>query len=351
MIGIIGFANLRIMQYLKKYTDLLDVNNIEYEVVYWNREGTEKKDFKGNVVPFEYPINTYQPFYKKIGGFLKYSHFMYKTIKQRKYDKLVILTTQTAVPLFKLLLGIYKNKYILDYRDVTKEKILPYKALVKKLIRNSYCTAISSMGFKEIIGESDKYVMSHNCSNLKFEETEKRNSNKINIAFWGIVRHIDLNKRICDVFGNDERFNLYYHGDGFYKELKEYCNEKKYNNIYITGRYNRDEIKGFADNTDIINCVYDNDIVTKPTMPVKLYDAVRYKKPILVQKDSYVETYLKNYEIGFSFDIDNDVKEEIYNWFYSDKNKEITQNYQELLKDIINDDLVFEEKLLEFANE
>lgn len=350
MIGIIGFANLRIMQYLKKYTDILDAQNIEYEVVYWNRDGEKEAiEFNGKTVPYEYNMNTYQPFYKKIGGFIKYTRFMYKTIKQRKYDKLIILTTQTAVPLFKLLLGTYKNKYILDYRDVTKEKISPYKTLVQKLIKNSYCTAISSMGFKEIIGESDKYVMSHNCSNLRFEETERRKDDKINIAFWGLVRQIELNKKICDTFGNDERFNLYYHGDGFYKELKEYCNNKKYNNVYITGRYNRDEIKGFADNTDIIHCVYDNDIEMKPAMQVKLYDAVRYKKPILVHKGSYVEKYLKNYEIGFSFDIEKDVKGEIYDWFKSGKAEKLVGNYQTLLETILKDDEIFETKLLAFV--
>ena len=69
MIGIIGFANLRIMQYLKKYTDILDAENIEYEVVYWNRDGEkETVDFKGTIVPFEYVMNTHQPFCKKIGG-------------------------------------------------------------------------------------------------------------------------------------------------------------------------------------------------------------------------------------------------------------------------------------------
>ena len=352
MIGIIGFANLRIMQYLKKYTDILDTENIEYEVVYWNRDGEkEKVDFKGAIVPFEYVINTHQSFHKKIGGFLKYTHFMYKMIKQRKYEKLIILTSQTAVPLFKILLGKYKNKYIFDYRDITKEKIAPYKKLVQKLIKNSYFTAISSMGFKKVIGESDKYVMSHNCSNLQFEETKERKDDKINISFWGLVRHIELNKNICDVFGNDERFNLYYHGEGFYKELKEYCDEKKYNNVYITGRYNRDEIKGFADNADIIHCVYDNNYITAPTLAVKLYDAVRYKKPILVQKGSYVEEFLKKYEIGFSFDINNDVKEKIYDWFKSKNAEKVIANYDKLLQDIVSDDINFEKRLMEFVNE
>ena len=49
--------HLYIMQYLKKYTDILDANNVEYEVVYWNRENSvEKKDFDGNTVVFEYSM-------------------------------------------------------------------------------------------------------------------------------------------------------------------------------------------------------------------------------------------------------------------------------------------------------
>ena len=37
MIGIFGFNDLHLMQYLYKYTNIFDENGIEYDVVFWNR--------------------------------------------------------------------------------------------------------------------------------------------------------------------------------------------------------------------------------------------------------------------------------------------------------------------------
>ena len=64
--GIVGFCNLNIMQYLYKYTNILDEENVEYDVIYWNRLGIEEEvNFKGNLIRYDVQMNTYQPFYKK----------------------------------------------------------------------------------------------------------------------------------------------------------------------------------------------------------------------------------------------------------------------------------------------
>ena len=63
MIGIIGFESLRIMQYLKRYTQILDAEKIDYEVVYWNRNGVPNTDLR--YIPYNVTMNTYVPFKKK----------------------------------------------------------------------------------------------------------------------------------------------------------------------------------------------------------------------------------------------------------------------------------------------
>ena len=350
MIGIVGFANLRIMQYLNKYTDILDKNNIEYEVIYWNRDGgTEEKTFKGRTICYEYNMNSYQAFQKKIAGFVKYTKFMLKTIKERKYDKLIVLTSQTAIPLYRLLLKKYNGRYIFDYRDITKEHLGFYKKMVKNLVENSYITPLSSFGFQKIIGESDKHIVSHNCSNLKIQEIAHKTGEKINISFWGLIRHAELNKKICDAFGKDQRFNLFYHGDGFYHELKKYCEEKSYDNVVFTGRYNRDEILGFAENANIVHCVYSNNWITKNTLAVKLYDAIRYEKPIMVMKNSYLSEYLDGYDFKFDFQYSDNIAEEVYNWYMTLDRDKYGEQYKIICEKVNQDDKLFEEKVLKFT--
>lgn len=351
MIGIIGFANLDIMPYLRKYTDVLDENNINYDIVYWNRDGIlEKKDFNGNAICYSYEMKTHQPFYKKIGGFVRYTNFIRKTIKKRKYDKLILLTSQTAVPISDILLcKKYSGKYVYDYRDITKEKNKLYKRLVQKLICNSYFTGISSFGFKRVIGESDKFVKSHNCRKLAVLGSKSSKEEPINISFWGLVRSVSSNKRICDIFGNDSRFSLYYHGNGFYKEIQEYCKEKNYNNIHFSGRYSPDDVQKFADNANIIHSIYDNGTVMRNAMPNKVYDAVRYAKPIMVAKNSYMAEFLDNYSFKFDFDIENTTSDDVYEWYNQLDCKTCSKEYMKLYECIKKDDDTFTKALMSFV--
>jgi len=70
MVGIIGFANFRYMQYLDKYVSVLDSNKIEYEVINWNRESNEEKGaYNCNIISFDYEMETMQPFYNKLSDF------------------------------------------------------------------------------------------------------------------------------------------------------------------------------------------------------------------------------------------------------------------------------------------
>ena len=171
MIAVIGFSDLHVMQFLEKYTNVFDKYDIDYKVIYWNRSLVENNiKNKEKYISFDYKINTYQPFYKKILGFLKYARFVRKLINKNKYEKLVILTTQTAIPLYDILIKKYKDKYIYDYRDITKEfKLSFYKKMVIKMIKNSKYTMFSSKGFIKALNleNSNKILIANNSRDFK----------------------------------------------------------------------------------------------------------------------------------------------------------------------------------------
>lgn len=357
MIGIVGFNDISIMQYLKKYTNLLSASGIDYEIVYWNRSGaTEDAEYNGKTVAYERQINTYQPFYKKIVGFLRYTAFMYKTVKTKRYDKLIILTTQTAIPLYPLLTGKYRGKYVYDYRDITKEKKLGlYCKMVKKLIENSAFTAFSSKGFWRELGidENEKTLVSHNtqksCEKSEYK-ARKTEQTPIKLVYWGMVRQVKFNKYVCDCFGNDDRFDVVYHGEGYYKELSEYCDQKKYKNISFTGRYEFSQISDFVESTDILNCLYENDETQKPAMPVKLYDAVHYRLPVIVTADSYLQEFSKDAKGCFAFGGEGKISDAVFDWYKNLSTQDIEEGYGALEKQIYCDDINFGKELLHFAN-
>ena len=357
MIAIIGFCDLCYMQYLYKYTTILDAHEIKYEVIYWNRDSAVSNiSFRGTPVPFYYGIDTYQSFGKKIVSFFRYARYIRNIVKKRKYKKLIILTTQTAIVMWDILLFRYNGKYIYDYRDITKEKKSRlFSKMVQLLLKQSCYSMVSSMGFlTELnITERKNIVMSHNrqfaCCHSGYK-TNIHQKEPIQIVYWGIVRQVEHNKKLCDLFGNDPRFVVWYHGNGFYKELMAYCDEKGYKNIKFTGKYSPDKIESFVKNTDIIHGIYENDTEQKPALPVKLYDAVYYRIPMLVNAGSYLAQYTKSLSGVLSVDMEskNDITECIYLWYKALSNQKVENDYEKLERDIYHDDINFEKKLLTF---
>ena len=351
-LALIGLHNLHLMQFLYKYTDVLDAQGISYDVLYWDRDMDDTikvKPFKGRKIAYRYKMSNYQPKYKKIGRFLGCIAYMTKIIRENKYDHIILLTTQTALPLYVLSRTVRKAKYIYDYRDLTFEKIGLCKAYIQKMISQSYFTAISSLGFKEAIANSPKLLLSHNVSQLKYEPIEKTPSDDLRLVFWGMIRQLEWNKKICDAFGNVPGIKLTYHGEGDYKELNTYCQEKAYKNIQFTGRYTTDQIPMFVQNTDILLNLYENDGKQKLATTVKLYDGIRYGLPMLITRDSHMAELMKDNPAVFAMDVNAFDLKSLKEWYQGlDGN---TYYYQKELQRIQQDDEVFAKKLMAFVEE
>ncbi len=349
-IAIIGFHNLHLMQFLYKYTQILDENNIRYDVLYWNRDNVSyPHKFKGDAICFEYPTSNYISKWAKLEGYLKCRSFFAKIIKQNHYDRIILLTTQTAVTLSSIALREYKGRYIFDFRDLTKERIPPYRKLVRTLIECSAFTAISSKGFIPFLGESDQFVMAHNCRKIHCIPCKGSQNLPLRIVFWGIVRQVDFQKRVCDFFGNDNRFMLFYHGEGATEELRKYCKEKTYQNISFTGRYLPDEIVEFAGHTDILMNLYENDEQMAYALTVKLYDALTYGLPMLVTKDSYMHQYIADRHFAYAFAFAESDKEQIIRWYTN--RSDFAGEYEQFAAEINRDDENFVKRLLAFCTQ
>lgn len=347
-LALIGLHNLHLMQFLYKYTDILDAHDIDYDVLYWDRDKDDSikvKPFNGRKFAYRYRMSNYQPQYTKIRGFLGCVHYLGRIVRENRYDHIVLLTTQTALPLYVFSRTVRKSKFIYDYRDLTFENNSICKAIIKKMVSRSKFTAISSLGFKEVLGESSKYLMSHNVSKLTHENIAKTFSENLRLVFWGIIRQIEWNKKICDILGNVSGVTLTYHGEGEYQEMKQYCSEKGYDNIQFTGRYTIDQIPSFVRNADVLLNLYENDYKTRLTTAVKLYDGFRYSLPMLVSKGSYMEELMKDNQAVMSTDLETLNLNDIKKWYL--KLDKSTYYYKEL-QQIQADDRLFTEKVMAF---
>ena len=172
MVGIVFLLDIEYAPYIDKYIDILNEEKKEFEVIYWNR--SNKKDneccFKAHIYNKKSNLNKSK--FSKIGDFLGYRKFVVKTINERKYDKLIILTTLTGILLSDILIKNYQGKYIFDIRDYSFEKNKIFYLLEKKIISQSFITTISSNGFKEFLPKTFNYVISHNIIRREIEEAK-----------------------------------------------------------------------------------------------------------------------------------------------------------------------------------
>ncbi len=145
-------------------------------------------------------------------------------------------------------------------------------------------------------------------------------SDKLRISYIGTVRQFNELKKLMDACCNIEGVEVSIHGLGNeYQRLKEI--ENNYNNVNITGLYHYNQSVELYNNTDILYAIYDMNIKNwEHAYPVKFYEAIITKTPIIVSRGSMLEESLKGNDIGFVVDGSN-VREikELVNYINANK--------------------------------
>ncbi|MGN0807264.1 MAG: hypothetical protein ACI4MN_02325 [Candidatus Coproplasma sp.] len=352
---IVGCFDLYLHPYAEKYISVFKENNVDFKFIYWNRSGNEvpQEDF---YLPFNYSMNTFTSIWHKIKGYIKYRKFVMHYLKSNEFDKVVFLATQSMFIFSGIALKKYSKRYIFDYRDETYEKYGFYRKRVSKCITNSEKTVLSSMGFKVKFPEipDDHFIMCHNTKK-NFGEigiNHIRNDETIRLAFWGMIRQPEYFAKVFKVFGNDERFSIDIYGAGYSEEISSTISENGYKNIFLHGKFNQDDIIKFAANTDILLNCYSNNSIQKNALTVKLYEGISFNLPMIVQKDSYMDSYLDEAGVfHFSFDFDNDCELQAYKEEIIDFNFSLGNNSnRRLIEKIQAEDLMFTSFLRNFCS-
>ena len=218
---IMGFTKPKYMPYMNFYLDNISRKGNDVHILYWNRD--LKTEDLSTLSPYKlHEFRKYQedevPIYTKIGSFLKYRKFASRIIRKEGFDFIIVLHTLPGI-LVADSLKKYSGKFILDYRDSTYERFAPFKKIVGNLVKWSKTTFVSSDGFRNYLPESEsgKIFTSHNIliDSLNHQHDKEQFgiiSEKIRIAFWGFIRHKDVNIKLINHLANDSRFELHYYG-------------------------------------------------------------------------------------------------------------------------------------------
>lgn len=325
------------MSLISLYTSYLESNNIEYDIIYMDKYGTKEASNAKNIYRHECKIDRSWSKAKKIKSYLSFRKYAKKILIKEKYDFVIVWGIETSIMFVDYLVLSMKNKYILNIRDYPLiEKKLVF-TLLKRIIKASKFTTISSVGFRKFL-PSHNYIMMHSLNKNVLDELQQRKklrgkSEVIRVCFLGYVRFFEQDKKLMDALANDDRYVLQFFGVGS-EILREYAVKNNIKNVEFIQSFNVEETSKLLERADIINNLYGNESLSLTTaVSIKYYYAVYLRLPILVYEDTYMGE-ISN-DIGFIFDENyTDLAERLYDWYHGINFKEFNRACENILKTV-----------------
>ena len=359
---LLGFGKIAYMPYMNFYLDSIKDENVQFELIYWDRDGKPDAELHRRIsraYKFEAHLEEQLPFKKKLKYFTKYRMFALEVLKHNSYDKIMVLHTTPGLTLMDYLIRKYKGRYLLDFRDVSYEYIPVYRKLVGILSRNSSMTFVSSNAFRKFLPSEQNVYTIHNYleDSLNYKmirKKEKRKRKVLRISYWGLVRQVDVNKKIMDALGNDSRFELHYYGrmqqDG--RDMEQYAYERKYGNIYFHGAYMPTDRYRFAEYTDIIHNIYDCGYTMGNAMGNKYYDGIIFGIPQICTEGSYMGDVVSTQKVGTVISLeDKAIADKLWKYYQSINWNEFEMNCTGVLNSVLSEQQMVKKKLLEFVEQ
>lgn len=259
------------------------------------------------------------PYTKRITLIYKSLHGLYHKYKN---DKSIIWYYFGDFIAFTSFFFNPNKKYIYEESDIVSlnSRILNSlkKCLCKYIIRKSLLTVFTSEGFifyhyGTIERKPANVIVKPNKVNkkiLEIPEVQKRGID-IHHIHWGFVGCIRFKSiyNVAQIIGKEypqHEFHFYGVFDNSIHE-QEFNNLKKYSNIYFHGSFrNPDDLPEIYSNIDILISSYGkigfNVMYAEPN---KLYEAIYFKTPIIVNIGTFLGEKVEKMGIGYTIDANN----------------------------------------------
>lgn len=350
-IGLILPGNIWFSPYVTIYTKILNDNKIEYDLISWNRDGRDLK------MGYQYDdrIDNTASRLKKLLSYIRYCSFIKKTVKRNNYDKLIVFGPQIGIFISNFLKKNYKNKYIFDYRDLSIEQNVFFKYPFIEVLKNSYVNVVSSPGFISCLPDGFDYILSHNfnielvrqvlCDNTSITLPK----DNICVLTIGGIRDYSSNIEIVKSLSNKEGFVMQFVGKGYAADLiKDYVITHNIANVEFEGYYPKEKEGGYIQNASFLNIFYPRKLSHDTALSNRFYNALIYRRPMIVTKGTTQGDYIEQYQLGLSIEDGDNLEMKIRN-FLSTLNDDIFSNRcNDLLLLFMKDYNKFEGKIHDF---
>lgn len=351
---LIGDSPISMSPYLMSYIEIFDKNNIQYELLFWNKTMEDPSTLPTQYIPYNKRHDN------SVNGFIKivriegFSRFVKQYLKRNDYAYVVVFTIAHALFLYNYLSKHYKDRFVFDIRDYSPLCKLPFcKKIIRRLIDYSAFTVLSSKGFLRWLpcNNDTKIVITHNTLLRAIDsnpQSKKTSQNGIlTILTIGQIAYYESQLFFINQMSEAEGVVLHFAGSGpAVPRLKAYVRENGIKNVVFSGRYDKIDEPAIVQTSDFINIWLKSDINADSCMANRFYLSSLFGKPMIVHKGTYMADLCTKYGLGVVLDESENFGATIKQWREKHDNESFTKGCKEFLQIVKHDLSVFENKLL-----
>lgn len=349
-VGLILSSDLALNPFVSIYAKLLDELSVEYDIVTWNRDGLDE----GDKLSYNVLMKNESSTISKIIKYCSFCRFAIHIIKKKKYDCLVVFSPQLCMALYWFLKKHYNGRFVMDYRDPSIEQNAMW--LFKKVLDCSGWNVISSPGFKTFLPSEYVYTLSHNFDIERLTNLSQSNvrnglfeRNNLEILTIGCIRDYKECKEVIHALQNNSHYHVKFVGYGdAVAALQNYVSENNLTNITFSGYYKKEDEGTYILKSDFVNIYLPKQL--SQALSNRLYNALLYKRPMIVSSTSIQSEYVNKYGLGISIDNCDQLNAKIDDYILHFNYTEFEQNANLLLEEFRNDYVIFKQKFIEFLN-
>lgn len=292
----INTRNKKILDSLEKHYG----KDVELSVIAWDRNNTYKEELKGyHIYKKDSPYgNKTRKFFNLLG----YRKFCFSTIKALQPDVVIASHWNNLLMVPKLnrqkQMLIYENldiptgRFILRKLATTVER-LQLKRVDLTIHASRFYTKLYSPKIKQLILENKPPFQAPSHQDYVIHQP-------LRIAFIGLLRYREISKALIDAVRNDNRFQLYFHGDGHAKDYLEGCAEGAVN-IFFTGRYAYEDVAKLYQQTDVVWAAYPNkDFNVIYAISNKFHESLTFGIPTVYADKTCLGDFVTENHIGLA---------------------------------------------------
>lgn len=285
----------------------------DVEILCWDRENEYKnrelEELQGIKIKRFFPCAKYGTGYKQIISYIRFIKECKRYLKNKQYNYLHCHDLDGVIAGY-----ICRSKYcslVFDMHEFYEGQCISKikRHLIRYLVNYMQDRSDAIIYLNELqkdaikIKNTEKLVYLPNYPEYEnYSNCEKNQCSKLRISYIGVVRQYVELKNLFDACNSIDNISISVHGSGVaYEGLNSIKNN--YKNVKVSGAYHFLDSSRLYSQTDVLYAIYPMNIMqNKESFPVKFFEAIITKTPIIVNKGSILEQFLKENDIGFAVD-------------------------------------------------